>query len=192
MPKFTPEALAEAAVVLDVDAAIVLAVAEVESAGSGYLKDGRLRILFERHVFSKRTSHRYDAKHPDVSNRKRGGYKGGSAEYDRLRRAANLDVVAALESASWGAFQIMGYHWKALGYESVYGMTEAFATSLDAQLDGFVRYIKVNKLDRYLREKRWTAFARAYNGPGYAQNQYDQKLARAYQKYVDQPDPSRG
>ena len=30
----------------------------------------------------------------------------------------------------------------------------------------------------------WSAFARAYNGAGYAQNQYDTKIAAAYRHYA--------
>jgi hypothetical protein len=30
--------------------------------------------------------------------------------------------------------------------------------------------------------KDWAKFARGYNGPGYAQNAYDVKLAQAYEK----------
>ncbi len=34
-----------------------------------------------------------------------------------------------------------------------------------------------------LKNKDWGTFARLYNGPAYAQNKYDIKLAEAYQKY---------
>ena len=30
-----------------------------------------------------------------------------------------------------------------------------------------------------LQSKDWKTFARLYNGPGYAQNRYDEKLAKA-------------
>ena len=36
-------------------------------------------------------------------------------------------------------------------------------------------------LVEWLRERNWAKFARAYNGPGYAQNQYDVKLKQAYE-----------
>lgn len=35
----------------------------------------------------------------------------------------------------------------------------------------------------YLKEKDWRMFALAYNGPGYAANQYDTRLAEAYRKW---------
>ncbi|MET5013337.1 N-acetylmuramidase domain-containing protein, partial [Burkholderia pseudomallei] len=58
------------------------------------------------------------ARWPGVVNPKRGGYQGGAAEYVRLDTAARIDAASASESASWGAFQIMAYHWKRLGYAS--------------------------------------------------------------------------
>ena len=43
------------------------------------------------------------------------------------------------------------------------------------QLDLFVRFLQGNKWDKYLRTLDWKEFARHYNGPSYAQNQYDTK-----------------
>jgi hypothetical protein len=34
-----------------------------------------------------------------------------------------------------------------------------------------------------LQKKDWKAFARLYNGPGYAQNGYDEKLSTAYSSF---------
>jgi peptidoglycan-binding domain 1 protein len=34
-----------------------------------------------------------------------------------------------------------------------------------------------------LQAKDWAEFAKRYNGPAYEQNQYDKKLAAAYQKF---------
>lgn len=36
--------------------------------------------------------------------------------------------------------------------------------------------------NRTLQSKDWTAFAKCYNGPAYAQNRYDVKLEAAYRK----------
>jgi len=35
-----------------------------------------------------------------------------------------------------------------------------------------------------LRKRNWAAFAKAYNGPGYAKNQYDTKLAASYATFA--------
>ncbi|MCW8039807.1 N-acetylmuramidase domain-containing protein, partial [Acinetobacter entericus] len=52
-----------------------------------------------------------------------------------------------------------------------------------SQLDAMCRYIKVNGLVNALKNKDWKAFARGYNGSGYAKNNYDVKLANAYIKW---------
>jgi len=101
---------------LDVELAALQAVAEVESSGSGFLPapDRRPKILFEGHVFHRLTAGRYSATHPGISypqwDRRR--YSGSLAgEWKRLDKAAALDPVAAMQSASWGAFQIMGFNY---------------------------------------------------------------------------------
>src|SRR5690606_7984441 len=42
-----------------------------------------------------------------------------------------------------------------------------------------------------LRRKDWARFARLYNGPGYAQNRYDEKLAQAYARHAGDAAPAR-
>ena len=46
----------------------------------------------------------------------------------------------------------------------------------------FTAFIQSNRLDTYLRNKDWAGFAKRYNGPAYAENQYDKKLEKAYHK----------
>jgi hypothetical protein len=52
------------------------------------------------------------------------------------------------------------------------------------QLDAFVGFVISNKLDDELRDKRWADFARVYNGPGFAENKYDSKMADAYARHA--------
>src|SRR5687767_4373955 len=95
--------IATAAAELGVEPALIAAVAEVESAGAGFLRDKRPKILFEAHIFSRRTGHRYDGSHPNISsptwNRALYG-ASGAHQYERLHEAIALDRKAALESAS--------------------------------------------------------------------------------------------
>ena len=99
----TEQNFKDAATGLDIEVAAIKAVAEVESRGDGFLPDGRPKILFEAHIFSKYTGHKYDASHPHISAPKwdKSLYKGGEKEYDRLEEAKTLDIVAALKSAIW-------------------------------------------------------------------------------------------
>lgn len=159
--------------------AAVRAVNDVESRG-GFLADGRPKILFERHIFSRQTKGKFDASHPAISNPSSGGYIGGPAEYERLAKAIACDRTAALKSASWGAFQIMGFNHKAAGFDDVEAFVKAMVSGQGAQLDAFVKFIKSASLDDELIRKDWAGFARGYNGPEYAKNHYDTKLAAAF------------
>lgn len=179
-----------AAKALDVPVAAVMAVNEVESRGLGFLKDWRPVILFERHVFYKQlVSRKIDArslasKYPGIVNQKRGGYAGGSSEYMRLSVAVNINQEAAYESCSWGLFQIMGFHWELLGYPNVLAFVKDQQESEAKQLQTFVKFIQNDDvLLKALRSQDWEAFAQRYNGPAYAENLYDVKLARAYSKH---------
>lgn len=160
--------------------AAVRAVAQVESAGGGFLADRRPKILFERHIFHGRTDGRYSAAHSDVSWPQRGGYLGGAREYDRLQKAILLDRKAALESASWGKFQVMGFNYAACDHPEVESFVRAMVSGEPAQLAAFVAFIKTKKLDDELIRRDWAGFARGYNGSAYAENGYDRKMADAY------------
>jgi peptidoglycan hydrolase-like protein with peptidoglycan-binding domain len=174
-----------AARTLQCEIAGIKAVAEVESRGDGYLTSGRPKILFEAHVFSRQTQHRYDRTQPDISSPtwNRALYKGGEKEYERLEKAMALSPEAALESASWGRFQIMGFNHQNAGFASVETFVTAMFESESRHLDAFVSFLQATGLTMPLREKRWADFARGYNGAGFAANQYDVKLKAAYDKY---------
>lgn len=113
---------------LGVPVAAVYALNEVESQGCGFFDNGKPVILFERHVMYERLQVARDPADdqeqlnlraaelaqqvPNLVSPKAGGYIGGTAEHQRLAQASQFDEQAALESASWGGFQVMGYHWK--------------------------------------------------------------------------------
>lgn len=165
--------------------AAIYAVREVETSGNGFYPSGRPVILFEAQIFSMLTGHQYDFTHPNISSPtwNRALYFGGEREYERLEAAKQLNEEAALKSASWGLFQIMGMNHRACGFPDVFSFVAAMSESEAKQLMAFVHFIKANQLDDELRDKRWTDFAKVYNGPGYAQNAYDVKLAQSYDKY---------
>jgi len=186
--EITPEGFQRAAKELGVEVAVIKTVAEVESAGSGFTEDGNVRILFERHKFHHFTGGDYDQTHPDISNPKAGGYgPGGKHQYERFSEAFALDPDAAMKSASWGKFQIMGFNFKAAGFDSVGEFVDAMKTGEDAQLAAFVKVIKSWGLKDELRNHNWASFAKQYNGADYKINRYDEKLARAYEKFKHEP-----
>jgi hypothetical protein len=180
--KFTEGAIAAAAQQLNCDVAAVKAVIDVESKG-GFQADTRPKILFERHLFHRLTGGRFSAAHPDISNEKAGGYAGGAAEYDRLNRAIALDRAAALKSASWGAFQILGRNHEVSGFSNVDDFCTSMCNSEDDHLKAFIGFVKGNHLDDELRSHNWAGFARGYNGPNFRINRYDEKLAQAHARH---------
>lgn len=168
--------------------AALRAVAQVESAGDGFLDDRRPKILFERHIFHARTGGVHGNKHPGISSSQRGGYLGGAREYQRLAQAIKLDRKAALESASWGKFQLMGFNHKACGHSTVARFVAAMVSGEPAQLAAFVAFIMSRKLTDALVRRDWSSFAYGYNGPAYADNQYDRKMAEAHASFAKRAD----
>lgn len=185
MKQLTEPDFVRAAAALSCEVAAVKAVCEVEAPKGGFLPDGRPTILFERHQFSKRTGGKFDAAHPDISNRKPGGYVGGSAEHGRLERAASLDRDAALKSASWGRFQAMGFNSAACGHATLQSFINAMYDSEGAQLDAFVAFMLASPgLTKAIQSKDWTTLARLYNGANFAINSYHDRLRAAYRKHA--------
>lgn len=183
--------LSEAAASLQAGLPALWAVMTVETKGCGFLPDRRPQILFERHIFHKRTNGKFDADFPDLSAPTAGGYgPGGAFQHDRLDRAVELDRKAALESTSWGLGQVMGFNSVVAGYPDVEDMVAAMCESEDKQFQAMVGFITKNGLQKYLQQSDWANFAYYYNGPDFQKNQYDTKLAQAHARFIAGPLPS--
>lgn len=190
----TEQQYKDAAKILGVEIAAIKAVAEIEAPRGGFDAQGRLTILFEPHIFWKELRKRnidpskLQKKNPDLLNPVWNPklYGKFSIQWDKMSRARLINEDAALSSASYGAFQIMGFNYKSCGFSTV----KAFVTDLEKgeanQLNAFCNYIKSVMLDDELRNKDWKGFARGYNGPSYWKNLYDSKLNKAYLKYKAQ------
>lgn len=189
--KITLQQIAEAAKSINVPTAALQAVMKVEAKGSGFNYDGTPVILFERHVFRQRLIENGKAsiadkamrQRPDLCAKTMGGYGLYSEQHGRLNAASQYDRTSALESASWGLGQIMGYHWNALGYPSLQAFINAMYKDEASQLDAMCRFIKFNGLDKFMRNQDWENFALRYNGKAYKNNNYDVKLANAFKEF---------
>lgn len=168
------------------------AVKQVESGNrNAFIAPGKPSILFEGHVFwgqlKKRgkdpkqyRSGNEDILYPEWTTKH---YKGGLGEYDRLERAKAIDEDAALASASWGMFQVMGFNHAVCGYSSVKEFVNTLSSSAEAQVVAAANFICHNsELKNALIAKNWPVVARNYNGKEYAKNLYDKKLQAAYEK----------
>lgn len=173
------------------------AVAEVEAGPLGaFLDTGEPVILFERRVFDRLTKGKFRGARADslpddyslISDPDPGGYGPVSAQHDRLAAAVRLDRGAALASASWGLFQIMGFNHQRAGFAELQDFVNAMYQSVDEHLRAFCWFILSDpKLLEALRDKDWPTFARLYNGPDYRKNRYDDKMARAYDRALTRP-----
>ena len=180
----------QAAQSLLLEPCMIKAVVDVESSGSGFLSDGRVKILFEGHVFWKQLKSRgidpaelaKDPSNTGILYPKwtKKHYRGGSGEWERLELARAINNEAALCSASWGLFQIMGYHYQICGYNNVIDFVAGQANSEEEQLLSFCNFMRSQNLDGFLAKKDWAGFAERYNGKGYKANNYDTRLASAY------------
>ena len=169
---------------LGVDVPAFIALLAVESRTCGFLPDRRPVILFERHWFRKFTRGRFDASHPHLSNRQPGGYGFGAAEYRRLEEAVRLDREAALKSASWGAGQVMGFNHAMVGWPDVESFVADMMAGEDAQLRAVAGFLRASDLVGPLNAHDWALVARRYNGPAYAKNRYDERLAGEHAKFA--------
>ncbi len=156
------------------------AVAKVESSGGGYDKNGRPKILFERHLFHRQTKGKWSV--ASFSNPSAGGYREDS--WDKLGLACGKDPDAAFASCSWGKFQVLGKWWEEFGFANPYELAFSTVGSEAAHYELLARYIEVFKLMGALRAlstdpDACRAFAKGYNGPAYAADGYHTKLAAA-------------
>lgn len=185
-PAISEAAIRDAANRLSVTPAHIRMIKAVESNGKSFDVAGRPVILFEPHVFHKRTGGKYG---PSAFSYAKWGAKPypatADARWSLMADAAAHDEAAALESASWGLFQIMGYHWQSLGYASVQDFCERLTMKESEHLDAVVRFIIQNALATALRNCRagdpdsCRAFAAGFNGQGYERNDYHRKMAEA-------------
>jgi N-acetylmuramidase/Putative peptidoglycan binding domain len=181
----------EAARAANIDPAALLAVVEVESAGKFFARvKGRDEplIRFECHYFDRRldAGQRVKAREAGISSPLAGKVLNPRSQEDRwalLERAAAFSRQAALESVSWGIGQIMGAHWKSLGFGSVEEMADLARSGAAGQIRLLILFLEKNSLVPMLNAHDWPGFARRYNGPAYRRYAYDTKLAIAYARH---------
>ena len=168
---------------LGIEVATIRAVSDIEA--------GKPVINFDRTIFTSRLRRsgknvaRARKQHPGAFAKlnlaRYGSY--GKAQHARLESGMAIDSVIAMESTFWGMFQIGGFNWRRCQVESVDEFARLMAESEAMQLELFARFMQSTGMVEYLRKKNWRAFARAYNGAGYARKGYHTRLAAAYARY---------
>ncbi|WP_338491282.1 N-acetylmuramidase family protein [Pseudomonas trivialis] len=169
---------------------IIKAFAIVESGGrSGFGPEKFPVLAYERHIFHKYTQKKYDSTHPNLSapymakadTQWRINNKDQATAWQTLRAAYSLDQKAALMSASYGMFQIMGFNFAACGFKDVFDFVAAMKLNAGQQLNAFVGFCSKNAaLVKAMKTRDYVGMARNYNGPQYGD--YDQRIKKAYEK----------
>ncbi len=175
------------------------ALIEVETRGTGFDDAGRVIMLFEPHKFYKHLSgeKRALAVAQGLAYPKQGTKPYPSDSYPRFLKAMQIDETAAFLSCSWGMPQIMGENFEQAGYSSVEDMVAAFAEDEENQVAAMVAFLKANHIDDDLRRIEaisktgriptaadWVPVVRPYNGKNFAINDYHNRAARAYAKWL--------
>jgi len=162
------------------------AILDVETRGGGWDSQGRLKMLFEPHVFYRELGpgkSRDRAVKEGLAYRKWGAEEYPRDSYPRLEAAMKININAALRSASWGLGQIMGFNCMMVEYRTAKAMVEAFLKGEAEQLQAVVDFIVAAGLDDELRAHDWRGVARGYNGAGYAKHGYHIKLEKAFRRW---------
>jgi hypothetical protein len=197
--ELTPADITAAALELGCDIHAIRAVDAVESAGSGFDRRGRVKILFEPHLFHANTGGIYSQSHPHLSYPK---WKPAAPSYQRdqhqvLAEARALPPrpgqpvlstdEAAVRATSWGRYQLLGKHFALCGCSSLAEWEARMLMGEAEHLKAFVRFIASQPgLLKALRSLDWPAFARLYNGKKYAEHGYHTRLAAAYLQSVQE------
>lgn len=192
--KLTNEMIKDLANRLGIEPALLKAVQIVEAVGrDGFLSDGRPQILFEGHIMYKEFHKKFPDRDLDYLCKRfstvfypkwdKSKYFGGLGEYKRLELAKEIDEECALKATSWGMFQIMGFNHNLCGCKDVFDFVHKMSESHEKQLELMYYFMNNSGCLKELKEKDWAGFAKKYNGPGYAQNAYDQKLRNAYENF---------
>jgi hypothetical protein len=184
----------ELATNLGVEVAALKAIKEVESGGRKAVEaNGWPPILFEGHVFwgeLKKAGidpNKYVTGNENILYPKWTKAYYSENQLDRLLKAAQIHEEAAIASASYGLFQIMGFNYEIFGLNKPSELLTEMKKGAERQMELLGIFLKKNTaMLTALKNKDWAAFAERYNGPRYKENNYDTKLASAYNKLKSQ------
>jgi len=180
------EKIKEIAKNFGINPAVFMAFIEVESGGKGFdEKTGKLIIQFEPSWFRKK------APYAPSGRWSLNGVERQAKEWEAFNNAFRINPDAAMESTSIGLPQILGLHWKLLGYKSVGEMWDDFKKGEYFQILALARFIKAQpNLYLAIKQKDWHKIAAIYNGKDYAimakkwgREPYNISLEKAYLKY---------
>lgn len=180
----TKEQIADLAVSNGYEPAALMAVIDVESSGHGFSSvTGKIIIQFEPSWFKRLNEDwpKHIVGHFWFKNK----VENQTMEWIAFNDAYGIDPDAAMQATSIGMLQVMGFHYKELGFNTVGEMWNYGKESEFNQVDLGLRFIKSKPvLHNALKNKVWPAFAKFYNGEDYKKYNYDNRLAFSYGHYL--------
>jgi len=179
------------AVELNVSAAALLAVVETCSKGKLLSKGKRNAepfIRFEGHYFDRYLAEdqRLEARAAGLSHPLAGEIinpRSQAGRWKMLHRAIKINRQAALSAVAWGIGDVMGAHWKWLGYGSVDALVSEVREGVRGEIAVLIRYIKKAGLVHALQERDWMAFAQTYKGWEADTADFAKRLESAFDRF---------
>ncbi|MFW9874255.1 MAG: N-acetylmuramidase domain-containing protein [Candidatus Thorarchaeota archaeon] len=175
----------------NIDINLIKAFYKVESSGRNFNANGKLIIRFERHIFKRRVSN--DKIKKVIDSQIGLKHRNQNDEYLSLKAAEFIDNDLAYQSISMGSMQIMGFHYKKLGFNSAKDMFLNFSKNEINVLYGFEKFLIINPpLLRALKNKNFNSIAYYYNGPKYREHvdskgrNYSDKIKEEYKNLINQ------
>lgn len=165
MNRITPQEITDLAARIGLSYAHMMAIIATETPGRGFDPDtGRILIQFEPVWFKRKEpfapSGAWSINKVDIQKK----------EWEAFTNAFGIDPVSAMESTSIGMPQILGLHWKRLGYRSVGEMWDEFKAGEFNQVWALTEFIRTSKrLHTAIKTEDWHIVATLYNGPLYRQ-----------------------
>lgn len=178
---------------LGIEKEVLMAIASQESKHASFKAVKQATILFERHKMYRllikkgNTKASVDAlskRYPSIVNEDSGGHNDMTS-YDKLKTAKSIDYDCAVQSCSWGKFQVMGFHYANL-YSSPRELEKAMNMCELQQFKYFVLYLKkTNGMVNALKSKNWEEIATLYNGPKWKEKnpEYANNIKRYYNQF---------
>lgn len=136
---------------------------ETESSGYGFDEiTGKIIIQFEPIWFRRKEPY------APSGNWSLNKVERQSKEWLAFNDAWKYNPIAAMESTSIGLGQVMGYHYKRLGYNSVGEMWDDAKSGEDRQIFQMAEFIRTDPiLLNAIKRKDWHTVAVRYNGAKY-------------------------
>lgn len=173
---------------IGVEPEALAAFVDVESGGKGFDEStGKILIQFEPTWFKRRAPYAPSGKW-SVN-----GVEKQSQEWIAFNDAFAKDPIAAMESTSIGLGQVLGLHYKRLGYPSVGDMWDDAKKGEDRHIYQMSEFIRTDSiLLSAIKLNDWHTVAVRYNGAGYKElakkygrEPYNISMQKAYKKYID-------